>query len=436
MCFVVVFVSCAWMLPVLQGTAFAATGLVSRSLNISSGQSAATGVTYTYSFTTQNASAIQSIKFVACTTAVDTYNLGGGTGTGTCTAPNLQNINLGTQASATFTNAGGWTRTTSSTGKCAPANNVLCVTRTQATSEPTGAKSIGWNTQTNPTIPSGNGYTFYVGIYIYTDNAYATLGSDSGTVASAVVQTLTINAAVAEVLNFCVGSTTVNSDSSGTVAADCSAVSGTSVNLGTLDTSKTNVTPESTNCSPADCGKNGTAMLRSNSLNGTVVYYDSIQQSGTNHKGTLRISGATCTADTANASTDSTDQCFNQRPAQATFTAGTERFGMTIAGVNCGSTTSYTCTGTGTANLVRDAAYDGTGSSTYPTDTDQISGTTNAGYAWDESGTATQIASSSSSTIKEVDDEALILKFAATPTITTPFGSYTAQADFIAVSTY
>jgi len=241
-------------------------------------------------------------------------------------------------------------------------------------------------------------------------------------------------------LNFCTGSTTVDSDSSGTVAGDCTTVSGTSVNLGTLDSSKINITPETTDCTPADCGKNAVAMVRSNALNGTVIYYDSIQQTGSNHKGTLRINGQNCNATADNSSsdtTDNTDQCFNVRTTQAAFSTTTERFGMTVAGINCGSTTSYVCTGTATANLVRDAAYDGDGTNTYQSsDADQITGPTTNGYAWDESGAATQIATSASSSVKQVDDEALILKFAAHPLITTPFGSYQAQADFIAVSTY
>jgi hypothetical protein len=35
-----------------------------------------------------------------------------------------------------------------------------------------------------------------------------------------------------------------------------------------------------------------------------------------------------------------------------------------------------------------------------------------------------------------VDDEALVLKFAALSGITTPTGSYTVQADFIATATF
>jgi hypothetical protein len=430
------------LLPLAVSRDTSAATLESRSLTISSGQSADTGVTYTYGFTTKSAYAIQSIKFVACDTAVDTYGLGGGSGTGTCTGPNLMNINQGTQASASFAQSGAWSRTTSNTGNCAPANNVLCVTRTQGTNESAGAKSIGWNTQTNPTIPSGNGYSFYVGIYIYTDTGYSTQAPDSGTVASAVVQSLQVNAAVAEILNFCVGSTSVDDVDTTSPGADCSAISGTAVNLGTLDSGKVSVTPETTNCSASDCGKNGITMLRTNASGGATISYDSIQQSllSTNHRGSLLKSGGTCNDTFANdLNVDNTDDCFNTRSTPAQFDTTNERFGMTVAGVNCESTDSYTCAGTGTssANLTRDTDYDCDGSATYPTgDVDQINGPTDCDYAWDESGTITQIASSTGSTIKQVDDEALLLKFAAHPMLTTPFGAYTAQADFISVATY
>jgi hypothetical protein len=305
-----------------------------------------------------------------------------------------------------------------------------------------GSQTVVFTSVTNPNAAyiTSNGGAFYVRMTTY-QNANWTSAIDTGTVAAAVVQTLQVNAQVAESLTFCVGSTTIDSDSTGTVASDCSAVAGSSVNLGVLDSSKINITPVSTNCVPADCGKNGVAMVRSNALNGTVIYYDAVQQSGTNHKGTLRIAGQTCDASANNASTSNVDQCFNISTTQAAFNTTNERFGMTVAGVNCNSATSYTCTGTATSNLVRNASYDGDGTNNYhgsgdATDADQINGPSTNGYAWDESGTAVQIASSASSTIKQVDDEALILKFAAHPLITTPFGSYQAQADFIAVSTY
>jgi hypothetical protein len=175
-------------------------------------------------------------------------------------------------------------------------------------------------------------------------------------------------------------------------------------------------------------------MIRTNAASGAVVSYDSIQQSGTNQLGTLRISGASCNASSAIL----TDQCIRAvGTTQSTITAGSEHFGMTVGAINCGSVSSYTCTfSTGAYNLARDAAYDGNGTNTYTTDSGPIGGTTNQGYAWDDGGTARTIASSAASTTKVIDDEAMILKFAATPSITTPFGLYAAQADYIAVPTY
>jgi hypothetical protein len=97
---------------------------------------------------------------------------------------------------------------------------------------------------------------------------------------------------------------------------------------------------------------------------------------------------------------------------------------MTVGGTNCGSTTAYTCNYTTPTNhLAPSSNYIGNSGNAY--------GTGN-GFAWVEGGTVTQIASAS----QPVDDEALILKFAATPSITTPFGAYTVSSDYIAVTTY
>lgn len=418
-------ITAAALLPLLTPRSATAAQLTSRSLTISSGVPSATSVNYTYGFTyVSSASAIQSIKFVACTTAVDTYGRAASSSTSGCTAPSGMNINQGTQQGTlggSWTNTTAFTRDTSTIGNCAPAANVLCITRTQAAAESATAKTVTWNTQTNPSTANT---AFFVGIYLYSDTGYST-STDTGTVASAVVQTLTVNAAVAEILNFCVGSTTVN-DATTSIAGDCTGVSGTSLNIGTLDPSTINVSPVNTN---GGDNKNGAVMLRTNAINGATVSYDAIQQSGTNHQGTLRISGASC-----NAGNVSTDQCIDAQGAtQGTFTAGTEKFGMTIGGINCGSTTSYTCTfSSGTTNLAPQTNYIGAG---YTQGSSGTYGTSN-GFAWVESGAATTIASSTSSPTKVVDDEALVLRFAATPSITTPFGSYAAQADFVAVATY
>lgn len=436
------FLTASCMLPFLSAGAMAAGQITNRSLTLSSAVPSNTGVTYTFSFRTATSANIKGLKFIACTTAIGSYP------GGTCTPPAGVNFDVGAfnnSATAGFTDTtNAFTKDATGAGDCVPSatnHNIMCLNRATTSGSDTNTatnKTIQFTGITNPSTPNTS---FYVGITTYTDSAYTAANIvDAGTTAAAIVSSLQVNARVAEILQFCVGSTTVDSDSTGVVATDCAGVSGSAVNLGTLDTSNINVTPVSTSCTGTDCGKNGVAMVRSNAINGTAVYYDAIQQSGTNHKGTLRVPGATCDASANNASSDTTDNvdaCFNVRTTKAAFDTTTERFGMTVAGVNCGSTTSYTCTGTASANMVRDASYNGDGTSTYQTaDADEIAGPTANGYAWDESGTAVPIASSATSTIKQVDDEALILKFAAHSLITTPFGNYQAQADFIAVATY
>jgi hypothetical protein len=221
------------------------------------------------------------------------------------------------------------------------------------------------------------------------------------------------------VLAFCVGATTVD-DATTTPGAACANITGTDVDLGIIDSGAVSISPVSVG--NGGDGENGIAMVRTNAVNGVVIDYKAIQNTSS---GKLKVTGATCSG------TDPTDQCFNSSgTTQNSMVAGTEEFGMTVAGVNCGSVASYTCTfSSGAYNLARDTEYDGAGSNTY---------TAGAGnnYAWDDSGNADRIASSAGSAVKVVDDEALILKFAATSAITTPTGSYTVQADFIATPTF
>ena len=426
---VAVFLAASSLLPFMMAQASAAGQLTSRSLTINNAQPSATGVTYAFAFTLPAASTsqIQGIKFTACTTAIGSYP------GGSCTAPTGMSGGGNGFTGASFTNQSGFQGATNfavdGTGAndCTASANVLCVKRTDATAQTGGSsKTITFGGIKNP---SSANTAFYVGITTYTTNTW-TAGSivDAGTTATAIVQSLTVNARVAEILQFCVGSTTVD-DATTSVAADCSGVTGTSINIGTLDPSQINVSPVTTNGGDS---KNGVTMLRTNAENGATVAYRAIAAtSGTNHLGTLRITGASCNAGNVN-----TDGCINaQGGTQGNFTAGVEKFGMTIAGTNCGSATSYTCTfGTGAYDLVPQTNYIGKSGNVYCTTCDTPDG--GNGYAWDESGSPVTIASSASSTIKQVDDEALILKFAATPTITTPFGTYSVQADFIAVPTY
>lgn len=407
------------LLPLLASRqALAAGQLLSRSLSASSGVPGLTTAQYTATFTVSSVSDVEGLKLQACTTAVNT-----------CTAPTGLSF-----SSRTFGTQSGWQGATNfavdatGAGDCTASVNVICANRTDATAQTTTSRSIRFDAITNPTTVNS---TYFIRISLYNANNYPTGAGfvDYGVTAGAVVQTLTTSAQVAEVLNFCTGTTTVN-DATTAIASDCSAVSGTAVNLGVLSTGQVNVSPVTGTNGGNDL--NGVVMLRTNATNGTTVSYDAIQAStGTNHLGTLRITGATC-----NAGTVSTDGCINAKgTTQGTIVSGTEEFGATVAAINCESTVSYSCVfSTGTYNLVRDAAYDGDGTNAASnfTDTNAVAGTTTSGYAWDETGTFDQVASSST----YVDDEVLVIKFAATAALITPFGSYNVSTDFVAVTTY
>jgi hypothetical protein len=255
-----------------------------------------------------------------------------------------------------------------------------------------------------------------------------------GAVAQSTSQTLNVSARVQERLAFCVGSTVTddadasdlgggdvprNSDDSADLD-DCSDVDGTNVNLGVVDNTLSETPVATTNGGNAT---NGIAMVNTNAVNGTVISYAALQESGS---GTLKVDGASCVG-----AASVIDQCFNSAGAtQGVIAPGVEQFGMTIPGINCGSSSgvAYDCDySAGDTNLVTQANYVGAGANAY--------NTTN-GYAWVDDGTYTNIASSGGSTIKVIEDEALILKFGATAAATTPTGTYDVDIDFVATPTF
>jgi hypothetical protein len=405
--------------PLLNGGTVSALAVTQRSLTIGSGLPSAS-TTYNFSFAPGQTAAIQGLKFQACTTAL-----------GACTAP----AGLSFSSAVFSTLTGTWSQTGNfaagaGANDCTSSASILCANRTQALTEAAGApvRGVTFTTITNPngTSCATVNCTFFVRMTTYNLTTY-TVGStvDTGTVASSTTQTLTINATIQETLTFCIGATAINDGIAAPAA--CASISGTSLSLGTLTSADSSVSPVSGG--NGGDSNNGIAELSTNATLGATVAYDAKQQTGTLHLGTLRVAGATCLAGAV-----TNDQCINAiGTTQATITAGTEDYGMTIAAVNCAATTAYACTfAGGTYHLTRDTNYDGTGGNTYPTDTNLVAGTTNAGYAWDETGTPDIIASSST----VVDKEALILKFAATPNIVTPSGIYTALADFVATPTF
>jgi hypothetical protein len=424
--FTAIVLALMWALPFMVPQASALGQITARKVAISTAQPGV-AATYTFNFTTATSGFhLDGIKIIACTTAVGTYP------GGSCSAPSgfsWVGASYSNGSQSGFTDSTNFTIDTSGANDCVATSHpeVLCLKRTSSSNDTAGAKQLALTSVTNASTANSS---YYLGITTYNTNTWTVGGrQDAGTVATAVVQTLTVAATVPESLNFCIGATSVDdttTDPTNSGGHDCSVISGTSVSLGTLDPTLICITGPSNSCNGGS-NTNGIAMLRTNATSGATISYDAIQQAGTNHKGTLRVSSATCNAGSVN-----TDQCIDAQGAtQGAFTAGTEDYGMTIAGVNKGSTSSYSCSYTAnpnTCHLEPSTNYLGQGTA----GSSEAYGTGN-GFAWVEtSGTVTQIASST----LPVDDEALILKFAATPAIVTPPGSYTAQADYIAVPTF
>lgn len=386
--------------------------MTERSITISSSVVSKVDATYTVAFKPATTGNIRGIIVDFCTSPL----------IGTiCTAPtgldaDANNLNLNSQ-----TGISGFTvDTTNSTANKVQIENASGGSVSAGTAVSFRFGNGGANGITNP---STNG-TFYARILTYaTETAgdsydSSSTGSnnppaatvDAGGVAMSTASQLTINARVQEQLAFCVGTIT----NGGSAPATCAAMTGTTVDLGVVDSSGA-ISPVAT----ANSGNNvnGGAMVRTNAANGVVIDYFAEQAgSGTNHLGALRVSGATC-----NAGSVSTDQCFiSAGTTQTAFAASTEDFGMTASSID---TTSST---TPTANLVRDGQYDG-------------DGTLSGGFAWDESGSFDRLASSAGGAQPEnrvVDDEMLLLRFAAVAGVTTPTGSYSVTSTYVATATY
>jgi hypothetical protein len=253
--------------------------------------------------------------------------------------------------------------------------------------------------------------TFFARVRVYAGNSVNGSGQftssviHDGTVAGSTAQVLTVQARVQEVLQFCIGAETSANVTAWTGAGtQCSSITGTTVNLGAVDSGAVTVTPD-----VDGNDMDGIAMLRTNAVNGATVTYKSILDTGS---GALKIPGASCSS-TDISSGSKTDRCFNSTTAgSALSTGGIEGFGMRLVNADAASETP-------TANL--------SASSPYSSATD---------YSWVDTGAATLIASSTGSTDKVVDDEAFQLRFGARSALTTPTGQYSVQAEFIAVAAY
>lgn len=419
--------SAAGIMPLLGSQASAAVlQLSSRSATSSSAvPGALTQLVFTFTTTDKGtATNVKQIEIEFCDQPL-----------GTCTA--TQTPTLG--ASPTVTMGGTWAGATPvitrpATGRSGVSNNQFNIVYGTAGNEnnKTGLTITLPTAGSDVTNFGTANKTYYPRLRLYSDTG--TTLEWSGNVAQSTSQTLTVNARVQELLSFCVGSTAIDNATS-QIVPDCTTASGTSVDLGTITNSVVAITPVSS--TTGGDANNAYAMVQTNSQNGVTISYHSLQNTSS---GKLKVVGATCSG------TSTTDQCFNSvGTTQAAIVAGTESYGMTIAGVNCGSVpgSAYTCTyASGRTNLQPQTNYIGNSGYTY-SDTGAGSGTytvsspyVGQGFAWDDTGTAQTLASSASSVKKVVVNEALVLKFAATAQVTTPTGQYQTQADFIATPTF
>jgi hypothetical protein len=383
-----------------------AAQLTSRKVTLGSSKVSQTDVKYTPSFVVATTGVIEGIVVDFCS---NSPLIGAA-----CTAPTGFDVNEVGLAIANQTGITGFTL------NAATDTNTVILTNAAGGSVNSGV-TVSFDlgaagASDGITNPSTNG-TFYARILTYdtdtTAAAYApgTPGThtDNGGIALSTANQLTINARVQEQLQFCVGTVAIPA----TAPSDCTGLTGTTVDLGVIDSGAVNVSPVAV----ASGGNNlaGAAMVRTNAANGVVIDYFAEQAtSGTNHLGALRVSGATC-----NAGTSSSDQCFNSAGTTISpFVAGTEEFGLTIGEIDR--------TGSTTTNLTEDTNYDG-------------DGTAATGFAWDQSGTFDRLASSAAGVQPEnrvVDDEMLELRFAATAAVTTPTGAYTVTSTYVATSTF
>lgn len=262
----------------------------------------------------------------------------------------------------------------------------------------------------NPTnateSPNNPNNSFYARLYVYNTTTPTAIANPvtgdihDGGVALSTAEQLTITARVQEILEFCVGTTDP-------APADCSAMSGNSVDLGVIDFADvySAITDEL---------NQGSVMVRTNASTGVVIEYFAEQDNG---DGKLKIAGTACTDNVSE-----TDGCINSAGAtQTVVAASAEMFGLCVDSIDLTSST-----GTATSNLdVAIAApnYDGGGDCELN------------GVAFVDDGSADTIASSVGNG-GVVNDEMLNLDFVATADLLTPSGLYTVTLTFIGTATF
>ena len=404
----------AGILPIMVGQTSAAQ-LTSRSVLISASKINATNVQHSFTFTTANSQSVRGIIFQFCTAPL-----------GTCTLPTGMAVQASTPVSQSgfpgsnvTAGVGAFQANVASTntGNCTMNTNtyLACYNRSDATVA-TGSYALAITGITAPSTKQ----SVYIRIGLYSDTSFGA-NTDNGTVAEAFVDQLVVNGRVQERLDFCVAAIDSAAALPSTVST-CSAIGINTVDIGVVDNASIAVSPVVVTATNGSNNKYGILMSNTNAAGGeSIQYFPEAALTGTNQLRNFRVAGSTCSA----TNTTLTDTCFYDAATTGTiFTAGSERFGMYVACIDntVGTTTNLT---------VPNTSYTGTdGTTAFAAGCQTEAG--NLKFAWDNSGSAVTLASSSA----VVDSEIVKIRFGATASATTPTGSYTVTTNYVATPTF
>lgn len=201
----------------------AATAISSRSITISDSRPSATGVRYNFLGTYTSATTVKCLEIYFCTTA-----------SGGCSGPTGHDASTATLDTSNW--SGWWTSTTPWTASTMSTNRVLY---TNATGQAGGAAyAFSTASVANSTSP-GTGGTYYARAATYDNQACTGSAVDSGTVAFAIVEGITISATVKESISFAFSTvSSANCDTTFGNQSDATTTA-TTVAFGTLESTDT-----------------------------------------------------------------------------------------------------------------------------------------------------------------------------------------------------
>ncbi len=182
-----------------------AAQITARKLTLGSSASAA-ATTYSFQYTLPTGTAVKSVRYQFCTLA-----------SGACTVPGSW-VNTGATLTS-FTNIG-----TGFAVDLATNADSLGMTSAANSTAPSSPVSVQFSNVTNPTSVT-QPFSFYVRIFTYSTNTY-TGALDSGVVAAAINQQITLTGTMPESLVFCTGATVTGTD--------CTTATSGAISFGTL----------------------------------------------------------------------------------------------------------------------------------------------------------------------------------------------------------